>query len=102
MRSTARYAFTDCPPCGIRAGAAIVFASVARCQRLHSRPGISRYGALVDLGRPAWLAQVVTALFDGQEPAAARDWAARIHADLVRLDGRVPFAVVHDWHADTV
>lgn len=55
-----------------------------------------------DLGMPPWLAQVVTALFDGQEAAAAHVWAARIHADLVRLDGRVPFAVVHDWHADTV
>ena len=55
-----------------------------------------------DLGGLAWLAQVVTALFDGQEPAAAHDWAARVHADLVRLDGRVPFAVVHDWHAETV
>jgi hypothetical protein len=55
-----------------------------------------------DLGRPAWLAQVVTALFDSGEPAAAHDWAARIHADLVRLDGRVPFTVVHDWHAETV
>jgi len=55
-----------------------------------------------DLDTPAWLAQVVTALFDGLEPAAARDWAARIHAQLVWLDDAVPFAVVHDWHARTV
>jgi hypothetical protein len=55
-----------------------------------------------DLGMPTWLAQVVTALFDGQEPSAAYVWVARIHAELVRLDGRVPFAVVHDWHADAV
>jgi hypothetical protein len=54
------------------------------------------------LAMPAWLAQLVVALFDGQEPAAARAWAGRIQAELVRLGGRVPFAVLHDWHAGTV
>ncbi len=57
---------------------------------------------IMEPGMPPWLAQVVAALSDGQEPGTARAWAARIHADIVRLDGRVPFAVVHHWHAGTV
>lgn len=60
-------------------------------------------------GMPAWLAQVVTALFDGQAPAAARDWATRVHALLAGLAsttpsqaGQAPLAVAHDWHASSV
>jgi hypothetical protein len=54
-------------------------------------------------GGPAgWLAQVVTALFCGQEPAVASAWAMRTGPGLVRLGSRVPFSVVHDWHARTV
>jgi hypothetical protein len=53
-------------------------------------------------GLPDWLAQVVAALFEGQEPDAALDWAERVHASVVRLNGPVPFTVVHDWHAGTV
>ncbi len=53
-------------------------------------------------GMPAWLAQVVTALFDGQAPAAAREWAARVHALLAGLAWQAPLAVVHDWHASSV
>ncbi len=53
-------------------------------------------------GPPAWPAQVAWALFAGQEPAAAREWAGRVHERLRRMSGQVPFAVVHDWHATTV
>jgi hypothetical protein len=53
-------------------------------------------------GMPAWLAQVVTALFDGQALAAARGWAAHVHALLVGLAGQAPLAVAHDWHASSV
>ncbi|MFE0057865.1 SpcZ [Streptomyces sp. NPDC059003] len=52
-----------------------------------------------DLG---WVTQVAAALFGGQDADTARVWAVRVHEDLVRLGGRVPFTVVHDWHAHTV
>jgi hypothetical protein len=62
-----------------------------------------------DRGMPAWLAQLVLALSNGrqpasngQQPAGAESWAERIRAELARLAGQVPFAVVHDWHAGTV
>ncbi|MGW5938252.1 SpcZ [Streptomyces celluloflavus] len=51
---------------------------------------------------PAWAAQLVGVLFDGQDAAAARDWARRVHGELGRLGGRVPLGVVHDWHARVV
>lgn len=51
---------------------------------------------------PDWLVQVAGALWDGQDPDAAGEWARRVHDACVRLDGRVPFGVVHDWHARTV
>jgi hypothetical protein len=51
---------------------------------------------------PAWLVQVAAVLFDGQAAATAKAWARRIHGELERLGGRVPFGVVHDWHAHTV
>ncbi|UNO43296.1 SpcZ [Streptomyces sp. MST-110588] len=52
---------------------------------------------------PPWLVQMVTALYEGQDEAAARAWAQRVQGELRRLDGRVPFAaVVHDWHLRTV
>ncbi|HET6209941.1 MAG TPA: hypothetical protein VFD94_06145, partial [Jatrophihabitans sp.] len=53
-------------------------------------------------GLPPWTAQLIDALYDGLPPAAAQDWAGRVHAELLRLAGRVPFSVLHDWHADTV
>ncbi|MEV0279655.1 SpcZ [Streptomyces sp. NPDC050610] len=54
-------------------------------------------------GAPApWSAQVIGALYDGQDAATAAKWARRVHGELARLDGPVPFAVVHDWHASTV
>lgn len=51
---------------------------------------------------PEWFGQAAVTLFGGQDPGAARDWARRVHAELDRLDGRVPFSVVHDWHAHTL
>ncbi|MEU3187614.1 SpcZ [Streptomyces sp. NPDC006923] len=51
---------------------------------------------------PPWPAQVVAALFEGQDPAVSKDWARRVHSELVRLGGQVPFTVVHDWHARVV
>ncbi|MFB0619617.1 SpcZ [Streptomyces sp. AGS-58] len=53
-------------------------------------------------GLPDWLWQVVAVLYDGQGTAAAKDWAFRLHGELGRLGGRVPFTVVHDWHAHAV
>ncbi|AYN43229.1 SpcZ [Streptomyces dangxiongensis] len=54
-------------------------------------------------GLPDWLWQVIAVLYDGQDAAAAaKDWALRLHDELGRLGGRVPFAVVHDWHARAV
>ncbi|KNB50965.1 hypothetical protein AC230_19410 [Streptomyces caatingaensis] len=51
---------------------------------------------------PGWLAQVAGALWAGREPEAAGEWARRLYDACARLDGRVPFGVVHDWHARTV
>ncbi|MFV2116104.1 hypothetical protein ACFHW0_27720 [Micromonospora sp. LOL_025] len=47
---------------------------------------------------PAWLAAVLAALAEGHAPAAPV-WRLRVDAELDRLAGRVPFPVVHDWHA---
>ncbi|GAA0401835.1 SpcZ [Streptomyces luteireticuli] len=51
---------------------------------------------------PEWLVQLAGALWGGQDPDAAGEWARRTYDACARLDGRVPFAVVHDWHARTV
>src|SRR5690242_10754011 len=51
---------------------------------------------------PQWLFQVAAALVEGQEAATVRDRVARISDQLDRLSGRVPFSVVHDWHAHCV
>ncbi|MFI6638520.1 SpcZ [Streptomyces sp. NPDC050504] len=51
---------------------------------------------------PEWFGQAAATLYGGQGPGAAREWAHRVHAELDRLAGRVPFSVVHDWHAHTV
>jgi hypothetical protein len=51
---------------------------------------------------PSWLRQVIAVLYDGQDAAAAKGWALRVHGELERLGGRVPLAVVHDWHAHGV
>lgn len=51
---------------------------------------------------PSWLAQLAAALFRGQDEPTARRWARSAHTALGRLEGPVPFAVVHDWHAHAV
>ncbi len=51
---------------------------------------------------PRWLALLVPWLFDNQTKADALDWGSRFYCELARLDGRVPFSVVHDWHGNVV
>ncbi|MGE3712225.1 MAG: hypothetical protein AB7G35_21470 [Hyphomicrobiaceae bacterium] len=48
---------------------------------------------------PRWLARMVPWFFDRQKAADAYDWGLRFYAELKRIDGQVPFSVVHDWHA---
>ena len=40
---------------------------------------------------PRWLAQLVTWLFDNQEPDDAFNWGLKFYAELKRLNGQVPF-----------
>jgi hypothetical protein len=47
---------------------------------------------------PAWLPQLLMALYDGQNPDSAARWVRQV-ADALR---QVPFAVVHDWQASAV
>ncbi|MFD4660869.1 SpcZ [Kitasatospora sp. NPDC058444] len=52
---------------------------------------------------PPWLAQVSEVLSDGLGGAdAARAWERRVRREVERLDGRVPFRVVHDWYCAAV
>ena len=51
---------------------------------------------------PRWLAQMVPALFDKQREEDAFAWGKDFTAALARIDGNVPFSVVHDWHANVV
>jgi hypothetical protein len=51
---------------------------------------------------PRWLAQMVPFFFDRQTKGDAFAWGKEFTAQLARLDGKVPFSVVHDWHANTV
>ncbi len=51
---------------------------------------------------PRWLAQMVPWFFDNQDFDAAKNWGLRFYAELKRIDGKVPFSVVHDWQANFV
>ena len=51
---------------------------------------------------PRWLAQMVPAFFDKQREEDAFAWGKDFTAALARIDGNVPFSVVHDWHANVV
>jgi hypothetical protein len=51
---------------------------------------------------PRWLAQMVPAFFDRQKQEDAFQWGVEFTDQLKRIDGKVPFSVVHDWHANTV
>jgi hypothetical protein len=51
---------------------------------------------------PRWLAQMVPTFFDRQKQEDAYQWGVGFTEQLKRIDGKVPFSVVHDWHANTV
>lgn len=51
---------------------------------------------------PLWLAHAASHLFRGQSHDSAINWGSQFYAELKRLDGAVPFAVIHDWHANVV
>jgi hypothetical protein len=59
---------------------------------------------------PLWLAKAAGSFFDARlvEGApifpddAAKTWGLKFYGELKRIDGKVPFSVIHDWHANTV
>jgi hypothetical protein len=51
---------------------------------------------------PRWLAQMVPYFFDRQTAADAKSWGLKFYAELKRLNGNVPFSVIHDWQAHVV
>jgi hypothetical protein len=59
---------------------------------------------------PLWLAKAAGLLFDARlvegtpiiPEDAAKAWGLKFYCELKRLDGKVPFSVIHDWHANTI
>lgn len=51
---------------------------------------------------PRWLARMVQIFFDCQDEEDAFDWVVRFSSAIARIDGKVPFNVVHDWRANTM
>ena len=51
---------------------------------------------------PRWLAQMVPWLFDNQQRKDALDWGSRFYDQIARLEGVVPFSVIHDWQGNVV
>ena len=60
---------------------------------------------------PLWLAKAAGgSLFNARvQPAvpifpdgAAQAWGVKFYRELARLDGHIPFSVIHDWHANTI
>jgi len=51
---------------------------------------------------PRWLAQMTVWFFDGQKEDDALDWGLRFYEQIARLNGTVPFSVIHDWQANFV
>jgi hypothetical protein len=51
---------------------------------------------------PRWLAQMVPWFFDTQSVEDAKAWGLAFYAQLKRLNGVVPFSVIHDWQANVV
>jgi hypothetical protein len=59
---------------------------------------------------PLWLAKAAGLLFDARlvegtpifPEDAAKAWGLKFYGELKRLDGKVPFSVIHDWHANTI
>ena len=51
---------------------------------------------------PLWLAHTASRLFRAQPLDRAKEWGLQFYAELKRLDGKLPFTVIHDWHANVV
>jgi hypothetical protein len=51
---------------------------------------------------PSWLLQVSVALVEGRDAEATHGLARRINGEVRRLDGEIPFGVIHDWQYRTV
>jgi hypothetical protein len=51
---------------------------------------------------PAWLSQLAALIFDCSDDPFRKAWTEQLRAALTRLDGAVPFRLVHDWHANSV
>ena len=65
-------------------------------------PDINSPGDCPATVMPRWLAQMVPWFFDNQNFDDAKSWGMRFYGELARLNGDVPFVVVHDWHAHFV
>ena len=59
---------------------------------------------------PLWLAKAAGSLFNARVQRAmrifpddaAKAWGVKFYRELARLDGHIPFSVIHDWHANTI
>ena len=51
---------------------------------------------------PRWLAQMTVWMFDAQKIEDALPWGSKFYAEIARLNGVVPFSVIHDWQANVV
>ena len=51
---------------------------------------------------PLWLAHTASRLFRAQPLDRAKEWGLQFYAELKRLDGKLPFTVIHDWHTNVV
>ncbi len=51
---------------------------------------------------PRGLARQMVWFFDGQQFDDAKAWGLRFYAEIKRLNGAVPFSVIHDWQANVV
>jgi hypothetical protein len=51
---------------------------------------------------PAWLKQVVELIVDRSDDAFRRTWTEQLRETLARLDGAVPFRLIHDWHTNSI
>jgi hypothetical protein len=59
---------------------------------------------------PLWLAKAAQPLFNARlhkgdrifPDGAAKAWGLKFYGGLARLDGNIPFSVIHEWHANTI